>query len=57
MKKVLITDDVHPILISGLEEKQYEVHFQPTISFAETLAVIDSYDGLVINSKIFCGQE
>ena len=53
MKKVLITDDVHPILISGLEEKQYEVHFYLYFSFAETLAVIDFYDGLIINSKLF----
>jgi len=57
MKKVLITDAVHPLLITGLEEKGYAITYLPSITFAETLAIIESYQGLIINSKIFCGEE
>jgi D-3-phosphoglycerate dehydrogenase len=57
MAKVLITDDVHPLLIKGLQERGYAVDFMPNISAEETLAVIANYTGLIINSKIFCGEE
>lgn len=57
MAKVLITDDVHPLLIKGLQERGYAVDFLPQISAEETLAVIANYTGLIINSKIFCGEE
>lgn len=56
-KKVLITDDVHPLLIKGLQELNYESDFRPEISFAETKAIIAEYEGLIINSKIYCGEE
>ena len=55
--KALITDDVHPLLIEGLRGRGYEVTFAPNISFEETLTIISEYEGLVINSKIFCGEE
>ena len=55
--KVLITDDVHPLLIEQLQQMGYEVNFQPNISFEETLAQISPYTGLIINSKIQCGPE
>ena len=55
--KVLITDDVHPLLIEQLQQMGYEVNFQPNISFEETLDQISSYTGLIINSKILCGPE
>ena len=55
--KALITDDVHPLLTEQLREMDYEVDFRPEISFEETLEVIADYEGLVINSKIFCGAE
>jgi D-3-phosphoglycerate dehydrogenase len=57
MAKVLITDDVHPLLIKGLQERGYAVDFLPQISAEETLVVIANYTGLIINSKIFCGEE
>ncbi|HEY0262092.1 MAG TPA: NAD(P)-dependent oxidoreductase, partial [Chitinophagales bacterium] len=56
-KKVLITDDVHPALINGLRELNYEVDFLPEITFLDVKNVIADYEGLVINSKIFCGEE
>jgi D-3-phosphoglycerate dehydrogenase len=55
--KVLITDDVHLFLIEGLQQMGYEVVFRPDITFEETLSTIGSYNGLIINSKIFCGDE
>jgi D-3-phosphoglycerate dehydrogenase len=55
--KVLITDDVHPLLIESLQHMGYEVTFRPEITFEETLSLISPYTGLIINSKIFCGDE
>lgn len=55
--KVLITDDVHILLIEGLQQMGYEVVFRPDISFEETLAAIEPFSGLIINSKIFCRAE
>ncbi len=50
--KVLITDDVHPMLIEGLKVRNWEVDYQPNISLNETRDIIGQYQGLVINSKI-----
>lgn len=50
--KVLITDDVHPLLIEGLEAAGYECLYQPHITNGQTLALIGDMAGLVINSKI-----
>lgn len=57
MPKVLITDDVHQALIDGLHALNYEVDFRPDITFLETKEVIADYEGLVVNSKIYCGEE
>lgn len=56
MAKVLITDDVHPLLIKGLQERGYTVDFMPNITAEETLTIIENYTGLIVNSKIFCGE-
>ena len=56
MLKVLITDDVHPLLIEGLQLRGYAVDFMPKITAEETLAIISNYTGLIINSKIYCGE-
>ena len=55
--KALITDDVHSLLIESLQQMGYNVDFRPDITFEETLDIIGSYTGLIINSKIFCGEE
>ncbi len=57
MAKVLLTDDVHPLLIKGLQERGYAVDFLPEISAEDTLAIIGNYTGLIVNSKIFCGEK
>lgn len=50
--KALITDKVHPRLISGLEELGYEVVYNPSISLEQVNAQISKYTGIVINSKV-----
>ncbi len=52
LQKILITDDVHPILLEGLKERGFHCDYQPDISLAETIEHIPVYQGLVINSKI-----
>jgi D-3-phosphoglycerate dehydrogenase / 2-oxoglutarate reductase len=52
MKKVLITDDVHPLLIEGLEWMGYTCFYEPKISNEKVHDIIGDYEGLIINSKI-----
>ena len=49
---VLITDAVHELLISGLEEAGYECHYQPDIDPKHVPEIMEAYVGIVINSKI-----
>jgi D-3-phosphoglycerate dehydrogenase / 2-oxoglutarate reductase len=56
MKKVLITDTTHPILIAGLEKNGYQCDYLPEITHDETLKIIGDYEGLIINSKIFVNK-
>ena len=50
--QILITDDVHPHLIEGLEKLGYICHHRPHITLEETRQIIEAYCGVVINSKI-----
>jgi D-3-phosphoglycerate dehydrogenase len=52
MNKILITDLVHPILLDKLRALSFDVHYLPTITYNEFLAVVNNYYGVVINSKI-----
>ncbi len=52
MKRILITDDCHDLLIRGLEHLGYECYFRPEIAPEEVSACISEYEGLIINSKI-----
>lgn len=52
MKKVLITDGVHPLLQEGLEAMGFECDYHPKISLAEVRERIAPYNGIIINSKI-----
>jgi D-3-phosphoglycerate dehydrogenase len=49
---VLITDNVHELLISGLEAAGYECHYLPDIDPMIVPDKIKDYSGIVINSKI-----
>jgi D-3-phosphoglycerate dehydrogenase / 2-oxoglutarate reductase len=52
MKRALITDGVDPLLIEGLENLGYSCDYFPNISLAQTIEMIEPYEGLIINSKI-----
>jgi D-3-phosphoglycerate dehydrogenase / 2-oxoglutarate reductase len=52
LKKVLITDSVHPILIEGLESDGFQCDYQPSISLDAVRKIIGDYEGLIVNSKI-----
>jgi D-3-phosphoglycerate dehydrogenase len=49
---VLITDAVHELLILGLEEAGYECHYQPDINPEIVSERMQTYTGIIINSKI-----
>ncbi len=51
-KKILITDDVHPLLIEGMEADGFHCDYRPEITLEEVRAIIGDYEGLIINSKI-----
>jgi D-3-phosphoglycerate dehydrogenase len=57
MKKVLITDDVHPLMLEGFQKKGYIVDYQPNTTHQKVLSIIGDYEGLIVNSKIFVHQE
>lgn len=52
MKKALVTDFVHPVLIDGLNKRGYKVDYYKNITLEEVRETIENYDGIVINSKI-----
>lgn len=56
MKKILITDGVHPVLLNTLPEYGYEVTYRPKSTLPEVVAMISSYHGVIINSKIRVDQ-
>ena len=52
MKKLLITDAVHPLLTEGFNEAGYQCDYHPNISREKVLQIIKDYTGIIINSKI-----
>lgn len=52
MKKVLVSDYVHPNLISGLKERGYEVHYDRHFEPQDLDAVLSELKGIVINTKM-----
>ena len=56
-RKILITDDLHPLLQEALEQEGFVVDYRPEISAKEVLEIIPDYEGLVINSKVYVGKE
>lgn len=52
MPKALVTDYVHPSLISGLEDRGYEVDYDRSIDMDILPSIIHKYEVAVINSKI-----
>src|SRR6056297_1164604 len=50
--KILIVDDVHPILMERLEEQGHTTDYQPDIQPKEVIQQIPDYEGMVIRSKM-----
>jgi D-3-phosphoglycerate dehydrogenase len=56
-KKILITDEVHSLLVDGLSNDGFTVDYKPKITPAEVLDTIHEYEGLIVNSKVYVGPE
>lgn len=52
MKRILVTDNTHPILCEKLRAAGHHCDVQADLSYTELLAVINSYDALVVRSKV-----
>ena len=57
MRHVLVTDYVHPILITGLRALGYAVHYAPEIERPLVLQWVGNCTGLVINTKTIADAE
>lgn len=56
-KKVLVTDGVHPVLIEGFVALGFSYDYYPKITLDKVKAIIQDYDGIIINSKIIVDEE
>src|SRR6185436_2808989 len=52
MKKVLITEDVHPSLADGLTQMGYECDERSGISQDETADIVHQFHGIVVATRI-----
>lgn len=52
MPTVIITANVHPLLISRLEEKGYEVLYEPAITYEGLESLIPGATGLIVTTRI-----
>ncbi len=52
LKKVLITDKVHPFIIEAFEAHQWKVDYDTSVDNNKLDLIINEYSGIVINSKI-----
>ena len=57
METILVTDDVHPILLAELQNAGYEIDYKPDISLESVRKIIKQYYGIIINSKIKMDKE
>jgi D-3-phosphoglycerate dehydrogenase len=52
MKKIIISGKTHPYLMETLQEKGYEVLYNPAISYDELFHSIQDAEGLVVTTRI-----
>lgn len=55
--RVLVTDDVHSVLLEGLQNLGFIVDYQPDIPYQDVFGIISNYEGIVINSKMLMTRE
>ena len=51
-EKILITDKVHPVLTEGLKQSGFDVHYDTSVENEDLKKIIQTYTGVIINSKI-----
>lgn len=56
-RKVLITAKAHNYLKDRLEEKGFEVTYQPSITYDEVMALIPEYVGMIVTTRIKVDKE
>lgn len=52
MKKVIISGSTHPSLITTLQDKGFQVHYVPAISYEDMYSIIDDVEGLIVTTRI-----
>jgi D-3-phosphoglycerate dehydrogenase len=52
MKKVIVTGKTHPYLLEVLQQKGYDVVYDPAIDYAGLEQVIDEVSGLIVTTRI-----
>ena len=52
MKKIIITCKTHPYLVETLQQKEFEVLYDPAITYEELFAVVADVEGLVVSTRI-----
>ncbi|MDZ7765263.1 MAG: hypothetical protein U5K00_12680 [Melioribacteraceae bacterium] len=57
MKKILISDKIHPNCINHLKENSFTVEYNPDLSKDELLNSIKDYNGLIVRSSTQVTQE
>jgi len=50
-KNILIVDDLHPAFMEQAEAQGFTCDYHPNYKLADTLAVINNYEGLAVRSK------
>ena len=56
MKKVLVTDKVHPLLNKGLEQMGMTVVYEPKMPYDQVKKAVGDYNGIILNSKVICDE-
>ncbi len=57
MKRILIVDDVHEVFMDIMNKHGFSCTYQPDISRAEALKILDGYEGLIVRSKFLITEE